>query len=57
MEISEQDIRTIVEKVVSTMAVDNEKDLSSLEVQEKIVKNQDGVFSDMEQAIDAAEKA
>ena len=57
MEISEQDIRTIVEKVVSTMAADEGKELSSLDVQEKTVENRDGVFSDMEQAIDAAEKA
>jgi acyl-CoA reductase-like NAD-dependent aldehyde dehydrogenase len=57
MEISEQDIRTIVEKVVSSIAVDREKALPSLEEQETFVENQDGVFSDMEQAVDAAEKA
>jgi len=57
MEISEQDIRTIVEKVVSSIAVDKDNDQPSPEEQEKIAENQDGVFSTMEQAVDAAEKA
>jgi len=48
MEISEQDIRSIVEQVVKSMVIEPDKTKS---------ENQLGVFSDMDLAVDASEKA